>query len=91
MSKAIDYPLLTTYYQLHVLTMCQLVVSLKNVYIISQPGDRVAVEPGVPCGTCRLCKGGRYNLCQSIFFCATPPDDGNLCRLYRHSAEFCFR
>nr|XP_022331832.1 sorbitol dehydrogenase-like [Crassostrea virginica] len=31
-------------------------------------GDRVAVEPGVPCGTCRLCKGGRYNLCQSIFF-----------------------
>ncbi|XP_078315211.1 sorbitol dehydrogenase-like isoform X2 [Crassostrea virginica] len=54
-------------------------------------GDRVAVEPGVPCGTCRLCKGGRYNLCQSIFFCATPPDDGNLCRLYRHSAEFCFR
>ncbi|XP_048734542.1 sorbitol dehydrogenase-like isoform X3 [Ostrea edulis] len=54
-------------------------------------GDRVAVEPGVPCGRCPLCKTGRYNLCQSIFFCATPPDDGNLCRFYKHSAEFCYR
>ncbi|XP_011418885.3 sorbitol dehydrogenase isoform X1 [Magallana gigas] len=54
-------------------------------------GDRVAIEPGVSCGVCRLCKTGRYNLCPRIFFCATPPDDGNLCRLYKHSAQFCFR
>lgn len=26
-------------------------------------GDRVAIEAGVYCGKCRLCKTGRYNLC----------------------------
>ena len=25
-----------------------------------QPGDRVAVEPFLPCGTCPVCLGGRY-------------------------------
>ncbi|GGD80039.1 sorbitol dehydrogenase [Paenibacillus nasutitermitis] len=39
-------------------------------------GDRVAVEPGVPCGQCDYCKGGRYNLCPDVFFLATPPDNG---------------
>ncbi len=23
-------------------------------------GDRVALEPGVPCGSCEHCKSGRY-------------------------------
>lgn len=54
-------------------------------------GDRVAIEPGVPCRTCKLCKSGRYNLCKDVFFCATPPDDGNLCRFYKHPADFCFK
>lgn len=26
-------------------------------------GERVAIEAGVYCGACRLCKTGRYNLC----------------------------
>ncbi|MDI4643826.1 NAD(P)-dependent alcohol dehydrogenase [Cohnella hashimotonis] len=39
-------------------------------------GDRVAIEPGIPCGRCEYCKGGRYNLCPDVFFLATPPDDG---------------
>ena len=25
-------------------------------------GDRVAIEPGVPCGECEYCKSGKYNL-----------------------------
>ncbi|XP_047003168.1 sorbitol dehydrogenase-like [Schistocerca americana] len=54
-------------------------------------GDRVAIEPGVPCRTCNFCKEGRYNLCQSIFFCATPPDHGNLSRFYVHAADFCHK
>lgn len=54
-------------------------------------GDRVAIEPGVPRETDEFLKCGRYNLSPSIFFCATPPDDGNLCRYYKHSANFCYK
>ncbi|CAI7935354.1 sorbitol dehydrogenase, partial [Podarcis lilfordi] len=53
--------------------------------------DRVAIEPGVPRETDEFCKTGRYNLSPSIFFCATPPDDGNLCRYYKHDANFCYK
>uniref|UniRef100_A0A673MI99 Sorbitol dehydrogenase n=1 Tax=Sinocyclocheilus rhinocerous TaxID=307959 RepID=A0A673MI99_9TELE len=51
-------------------------------------GDRVAVEPGVPREVDEFFKSGHYNLSPSIFFCATPPDDGNLCRYYKHNANF---
>jgi L-iditol 2-dehydrogenase len=54
-------------------------------------GDRVAVEPGVPCRYCDYCKSGRYNLCHDIVFCATPPYDGNLSRYYCHAADFCYK
>lgn len=54
-------------------------------------GDRVAIEPGVPRETDEFFKNGRYNLSPTIFFCATPPDDGNLCRYYTHSADFCYK
>jgi len=54
-------------------------------------GDRVAVEPGVPCRLCNFCKSGQYNLCPDISFCATPPYDGNLCRFYTHAADFCYK
>lgn len=54
-------------------------------------GDRVAIEPGVPCRMCDFCKAGRYNLCPDIVFCATPPYDGTLCRFYTHPADFCFK
>ena len=30
-----------------------------------QPGDRVLVNPGISCGRCRACLGGRDNLCPS--------------------------
>ncbi|XP_061559016.1 sorbitol dehydrogenase isoform X1 [Phycodurus eques] len=56
-----------------------------------QVGDRVAVEPGVPREMDEFFKNGRYNLSPTIFFCATPPDDGNLCRYYTHSANFCYK
>jgi L-iditol 2-dehydrogenase len=37
------------------------------------PGDRVIVEPGLVCGTCRNCREGRYNICDSlqVFGCQT--------------------
>ncbi|XP_054723766.1 sorbitol dehydrogenase-like [Uloborus diversus] len=56
-----------------------------------KPGDRVAIEPGVPCRMCEFCKSGRYNLCHEVKFCATPPVDGSLCQYYTHAADFCFK
>jgi L-iditol 2-dehydrogenase len=43
-----------------------------------QPGQRVSLEPGVPCRNCCQCVSGRYNLCQQVQFLATPPVDGAL-------------
>ncbi|KAJ0174955.1 hypothetical protein K1T71_009096 [Dendrolimus kikuchii] len=60
---------------------------VKNV----QVGDRVAIEPGVPCRYCEFCKTGRYHLCPDILFCATPPVHGNLVRYYKHAADFCYK
>lgn len=62
-------------------------ISVKFVF----SGDRVAVEPGVPREMDEFFKKGCYNLSPTIFFCATPPDDGNLCRFYKHNANFCYK
>jgi L-iditol 2-dehydrogenase len=39
-------------------------------------GERVSLEPGVPCRRCRYCHTGAYNLCPDMVFFATPPVDG---------------
>ena len=56
-----------------------------------KPGDRVAIEPGVPCRRCAACKSGRYNLCADVRFMATPPIDGALARYVAHPSDFCYR
>ena len=53
-------------------------------------GQRVAIEPGIPCRTCSACTRGRYNLCPSIRFFATPPVHGALARYIIHPADLCF-
>lgn len=54
-------------------------------------GDHVAMEPGIPCRRCEPCKGGKYNLCVSMTFAATPPDDGTLARYYVLPEDFCYK
>ncbi len=54
-------------------------------------GDRVALEPGVPCGKCVECRSGRYNLCPDVKFFATPPYDGCLMNYVTFPAEFAFK
>lgn len=54
-------------------------------------GDRVALEPGVPCWSSRLAREGRYNLDPSIVFAATPPHHGMLCSYYDHPADWCHK
>lgn len=56
-----------------------------------QQGDRVALEPGVPCGTCRLCRVGRYNLCPDVAFLATPPVNGAFVEYLVHHGQFTYK
>lgn len=56
-----------------------------------RPGDRVALEPGVPCGACFLCRAGRYNLCASVAFAGVYPHAGTLQRFKTHPAAWCHR
>jgi L-iditol 2-dehydrogenase len=53
-------------------------------------GDRVALEPGVPCGHCRECRAGRYNLCRDVRFFATPPIDGAFANYVTIHEDFAF-
>lgn len=53
-------------------------------------GDRVTLEPGVPCGRCRECRAGRYNLCQDVRFFATPPIDGAFANFVTIHEDFAF-
>ncbi len=56
-----------------------------------QVGDRVAIEPGVPCGKCAFCESGRYNLCPDVVFLATPPVEGALKRYIKYPAFKTYR
>jgi L-iditol 2-dehydrogenase len=53
-------------------------------------GDRVCLEPGVPCGRCRECRAGRYNLCVDVAFFATPPIDGAFANFVTIHEDFAF-
>ncbi|KAI9849080.1 MAG: hypothetical protein M1838_000281 [Thelocarpon superellum] len=55
------------------------------------PGDRVCLEPGIPCRVCTFCKSGRYNLCPDYAFAATPPYDGTLAKYYVLPHDMCFQ
>lgn len=54
-------------------------------------GDRVALEPGIPCRRCDYCRGGSYHLCGDMIFAATPPWDGTLAKYYVNAADFCYK
>ncbi|GAA5878913.1 hypothetical protein JCM8547_007551 [Rhodosporidiobolus lusitaniae] len=56
-----------------------------------KPGDRVAIEAGVPCGQCPSCRVGRYNACPNVVFFSTPPYHGTLTRYHLHPASWVHR
>ena len=45
-----------------------------------EPGTKVAVDPGIPCGVCEYCVQGNYNVCPDMLFAGMPPMDGGLCK-----------
>ncbi|OTF75376.1 sorbitol dehydrogenase-like protein, partial [Euroglyphus maynei] len=56
-----------------------------------KPGDRVAVEPTVPCEKCEWCLNNKYNLCPNVTCHATPPFHGTLQHYFIHPAKYCFK
>ncbi|KAL0953783.1 hypothetical protein HGRIS_004967 [Hohenbuehelia grisea] len=58
-----------------------------------KPGDRVAIEAGVPCSqaSCDYCRTGRYNACPDVVFFSTPPFHGTLTRWHLHPAQWLHR
>jgi D-xylulose reductase len=54
-------------------------------------GDKVAMEPGVPCRRCEYCRKGSYHLCNDMVFAATPPYDGTLAKYYVNASDFCYK
>ncbi|MDU7306917.1 MAG: NAD(P)-dependent alcohol dehydrogenase [Escherichia coli] len=57
-----------------------------------KPGDRVNIEPGVPCGHCRYCLEGKYNICPDVDFMATQPNyRGALTHYLCHPESFTYK
>jgi L-iditol 2-dehydrogenase len=58
-------------------------------------GDRVALEVGLPCLECDLCKEGRYNICKSLRFRSSaksfPYFQGTLQARINHPAVYCHK
>jgi len=53
-----------------------------------QIGDRVAIEPGVPCEKCYNCSVGEYNLCADVKFSGVPPHTGSIRRYHCHDSRY---
>jgi L-iditol 2-dehydrogenase len=58
-------------------------------------GDRVALEVGVACGNCGICRKGRYNLCKKLRFRSSaktyPHYQGTLQERINHPAVWCHK
>ncbi|KAI0476340.1 sorbitol dehydrogenase [Xylariaceae sp. FL0804] len=58
-----------------------------------QLGDRVALEVGLPCEACALCRAGRYNICRGMQFGSSakafPHAQGTLRQRLNHPARWC--
>ncbi|KAI8960244.1 sorbitol dehydrogenase [Daldinia sp. FL1419] len=58
-------------------------------------GDRVALEVGLPCEICDLCRGGRYNICRGMSFRSSakafPHAQGTLQEKINHPTRWCHK
>ena len=54
----------------------------------ARAGERVAIDPAIPCGRCEYCQQGEVNVCPAVRFAGHPPHDGAL-REYLAWPEHC--
>ena len=45
---------------------------------VTEAGQRVAVDPAIPCEQCEYCREGNPNLCTALYFAGQSADDGGL-------------
>ncbi len=52
-----------------------------------EPGQRVTVEPDLPCWTCKQCRAGRQNLCENLRFFGCGYPQGGMADLFTIPAD----
>lgn len=67
------------------------VVKLGSNVTHLKPGDRVCLQPDVPCWGCEQCRIGRYNLCPNAKPQSLPPNPGHFQKYFVTPAEFCHK
>ncbi|KAF1836857.1 GroES-like protein [Decorospora gaudefroyi] len=71
------------------------VVSVGTEVTNFNPGDKVALEVGLPCESCDRCKEGRYNICAGMKFRSSakafPHAQGTLQDRINHPAAWCHK
>lgn len=55
-----------------------------------KPGDRVALEPYVPCNKCHMCAIGRFNNCADIRVCGVHKD-GMMTEYFSHPIQLLYK
>lgn len=53
-------------------------------------GDRVALEPYVPCNKCHMCKAGRFNNCKNLKVCGVHKN-GMMAEYFSHPIELIYK
>jgi L-iditol 2-dehydrogenase len=56
----------------------------------TEDGQRVAVDPAIPCGHCELCERGHPNLCENLIFVGHGENDGALREYASHPTRCLF-
>lgn len=55
-----------------------------------KPGDRVALEPYVPCNKCHMCAAGRFNNCADLHVCGVHKD-GMMSEYFLHPVQLLYK
>jgi len=55
------------------------------------PGERVAIEPGIPCNRCEYCRKGKYNLCPYMSFLGTHKRSGAFTKYIEYSPNYLYK
>ncbi len=55
-----------------------------------KPGDRVVLEPYVPCNQCHMCKAGRFNNCVNLRVCGVHKN-GMMAEYFLHPVQLLYK